>query len=64
MLEPELRNNVDLVEKCRVRIHGHMHTSLHYQIGAGRVVCNPCGYPQKDGKLENSDFDTNFIVEI
>lgn len=54
----------ELVDRSNLWVHGHMHTHFDYRIGNGRVVCNPCGYPQKNGATENAAFDPNFIVEI
>jgi Icc-related predicted phosphoesterase len=53
-----------LVDKCALWVHGHMHARFDYPIGKGRVICNPLGYPKKDGAAENPDFDPHFIVEI
>jgi predicted phosphodiesterase len=58
-------SNLDgLVEMCDLYVHGHMHNHFDYRIGRGRVVCNPCGYPQNDGTYENVDFDPNLIIEV
>lgn len=40
-------------------IHGHMHNSADYRVGATRVVCNPHGYGS-----ENSAFDPSLVVEV
>lgn len=40
-------------------VHGHIHTSSDYRIGAARVVANPHGYG-----AENPAFDPTFIVEV
>jgi Icc-related predicted phosphoesterase len=53
-----------LVEKADLWIHGHMHDSFDYCIGACRVVCNPCGYKTRDGRPENEEFDSGFVVEL
>lgn len=54
----------DLVEQADLWIHAHMHHSVDYLVGKCRVVCNPCGYPMKDGSMENKAFNPAFIVEI
>src|SRR5471032_2551068 len=54
----------DMVEKADLWVHGHMHDSFDYTIGKCRVVCNPCGYMTRGGGAENSQFDSNFIVDI
>lgn len=40
-------------------VHGHVHTSFDYRLGATRVVCNPLGYPG-----ENAGFDPGLVVEL
>lgn len=45
-------------------IHGHMHDSCDYAAGAGRVVCNPCGYLHRGGGNENGAFNPNLIIEL
>jgi len=44
-------------------IHGHMHHSVDYTIGATRVVSNPRGYVV-GGRNENPHFDPGFVVEV
>ena len=64
---PAFASNLDhLVERADLWIHGHVHHSLDHLIGAGRVVCNPLGYPGRADRIrpENPAFDPNFIVEI
>lgn len=39
----------DLVIRADLWVHGHLHDSFDYRIGACRVVCNPRGYP-RDGR--------------
>jgi len=41
-------------------IHGHMHDSFDYTIGATRVICNPRGYPME----KEMGFNPTLIVEI
>lgn len=41
-------------------IHGHMHTSAHYLIGATQVLCNPIGGGQK----HNAEFDPYKIINL
>ena len=54
----------DLVAHADVWIHGHVHDSCNYSIGKCRVVCNPRGYPQRNGAPENPRFDPNFVVTV
>ena len=47
----------------RLWLHGHVHDSFDYRIGATRVVTNPRGYAP-GGQLENPAFDPLRIIEI
>lgn len=40
-------------------IHGHVHSSVDYLVGATRVIANPRGY-----RHENAHFDSRFVVEL
>jgi Icc-related predicted phosphoesterase len=40
-------------------VHGHVHESFDYRVGATRIVCNPHGYG-----AENQRFDPALVVEI
>jgi 3',5'-cyclic AMP phosphodiesterase CpdA len=42
-------------------VHGHMHTSLDYEVGETRIVCNPRGYARAS---ENPAFDPNLIIDL
>jgi Icc-related predicted phosphoesterase len=53
-----------LVERADLWIHGHIHASCDYYRGPCRMVCNPCGYPSRDQRPQNPDYDPNYIVEI
>lgn len=54
----------DLVAQADVWIHGHTHDSCDYLVGRCRVVCNPRGYPQRNGSTENPRFDPHLVVEV
>ena len=41
-------------------IHGHLHNSSNYLVGATQVICNPRGYPNE----RNSNFKDDYIIEI
>lgn len=47
----------------RLWLHGHVHDSFDYRIGATRVVANPRGYA-RDGKVENKAFDPTLVIEV
>lgn len=50
-----------------VWIHGHVHSSHDYYVGATRIVCNPRGYAitNRDGRrLENPGFEPAKVIEI
>jgi len=48
-----------LIRKPKIWIHGHMHNSSDYMLGDTRVICNPLGYGN-----ENLGFDNKFMVRI
>lgn len=45
-------------------IHGHTHHSFDYRRGRARIVCNPRGYPMRDGSRENPAFDPALVIRI
>ncbi|BBB68029.1 hypothetical protein UNDYM_3776 [Undibacterium sp. YM2] len=53
-----------LAQKADLWIHGHMHDSFDYHLGKCRVICNPCGYPLHNGRMENAQFDQHLVVNI
>lgn len=44
-------------------LHGHVHDSFDYRVGATRVVANPRGYAP-GGVVENARFDPSFVIEV
>jgi len=44
-------------------LHGHMHDSADYRIGATRVLCNPRGYA-RGGNAENASFDPRLTFSV
>lgn len=44
-------------------LHGHVHDSFDYRIGATRVVANPRGYA-RGGNVENKAFDPGLVIEL
>lgn len=44
-------------------LHGHVHASFDYMVGATRVIANPRGYAPQ-GKTENPRFDPGLVIEI
>jgi len=55
----------DMIEAAKpaIWVHGHVHSSFSYKIGETRVVCNPRGYPLREGP-ENPEFDPQMAVEV
>ncbi len=45
-------------------VHGHTHNSFDYRVKGTRVVCNPRGYTNRSGDVENPAFDAGMIVEL
>jgi Icc-related predicted phosphoesterase len=52
-----------LIERMQPQlwVHGHIHSSSDYLIGATRVICNPRGYVPMQ---LNSDFDPALVIEL
>ena len=44
-------------------LHGHVHDSFDYRIGATRVVANPRGYAP-GGVIENARFDPELVIDL
>lgn len=44
-------------------LHGHVHDSFDYRVGATRIVANPRGYAPK-GVVENKAFAPHLVLEI
>lgn len=67
LISAAFASNLDhLIERADLWVHGHTHASSDYQIGSCRVICNPLGYPSRDGLdlPENPDFNPNLFVEM
>lgn len=54
----------DLFGAADLWVHGHTHHSFDYRRGRTRIVCNPRGYPMRDGGRENPDFDPSLVIEV
>jgi hypothetical protein len=65
----DLRHILDLAD---LWIHGHVHDSFDYRVGATRVIANPRGYARNlnmagapaDLKWENRAFDPALVIEV
>lgn len=44
-------------------VHGHIHTSSDFRIGATRIVCNPRGYPGIESGF-NASLTVDLPVEV
>ncbi|SEM10180.1 Calcineurin-like phosphoesterase [Variovorax sp. YR750] len=44
--------------------HGHTHQRCDYRVRNCRVVCNPRGYVNWSGRIENKAFDPGLIIEL
>lgn len=64
-LNPAFANDLaDFITKhnnIKYWIHGHIHSSCSYNIGATHIICNPYGYKFRD---EGKFFNQNLILEI
>ena len=47
----------------RLWLHGHVHDTFDYRIGATRVVANPRGYAPR-GEVENKRFDPTLMLTL
>lgn len=60
LLNGAYASNLDhLVDRATLWVHGHVHHRFDYEIGDGRVVCNPRGYPD-----EQTGFDPALVIEV
>lgn len=53
-----------LTHEPDIWVHGHTHDSFDYNIGKTRIIVNPKGYESFSGKLENSDWKEDLVIEI
>ena len=53
-----------LMGKAGLWIHGHMHASSDYVVNGTRILCNPMGYPHRNGGMENAGFNPGLVVEV
>lgn len=53
-----------LMGKSCLWIHGHVHSSMDYEVHGTRVVCNPRGYWHRIGGHENKGFRPGYLVEV
>lgn len=44
--------------------HGHTHQPFDYRVRACRVLCNPRGYVNWRGRIENQAFKPDLIVDV
>jgi predicted phosphodiesterase len=54
----------DLVSRPKLWVHGHTHSSMDYQVGNCRVVCNPLGYVKGHPTEPNPEFRSDFDIEV
>ncbi|MCU4119935.1 metallophosphoesterase [Variovorax sp. N23] len=45
-------------------VHGHTHQQFDYRVGTCRVTCNPRGYVNWSGRIENQDFDPGLVIKV
>jgi Icc-related predicted phosphoesterase len=64
LLSPAFASNLVpliLAHQPDLWVHGHVHDSFNYMIGATRVVCNPRGYFPHE---LNPEFDPTLVIEV
>ena len=54
---------LDMKKPPKLIVHGHTHKKMDYMIGNTRVICNPRGYPNENGRAEYENYQP-LIVEI
>jgi 3',5'-cyclic AMP phosphodiesterase CpdA len=54
----------EMFEKIDLFCHAHIHASRDYEIDGCRVLCNPRGYPNKDGSFENPQWDPKLVIDV
>ena len=54
----ELDFMMELADKIKLWVHGHMHDEFDYTIGITNVVCNPRGYPRE---TQHGSFKLKFM---
>ena len=45
-------------------VHGHTHQQFDYRARSCRIVCNPRGYTNWSGKIENNAFDPALVIDV
>ncbi|SEF35494.1 hypothetical protein ABL840_37005 [Variovorax sp. NFACC27] len=45
-------------------IHGHTHQQFDYRVRTCRVVCNPRGYVNWSGRIENKAFNPGLVIDL
>lgn len=45
-------------------VHGHTHQHFDYRFGSCRVVCNPRGYVNRSGRIENTEFSPGLVINV
>jgi len=51
-------------DAVKLWVHGHTHSSFDYCVNGTRVVCNPRGYTNHFGGIENHSFNPMMMVDI
>lgn len=45
-------------------VHGHTHQRFDYQVRSCRIICNPRGYVNWSGRIENKAFDPGLVIDV
>ena len=45
-------------------VHGHTHQRFDYRVRSCRIICNPRGYVNWSGRIENKAFDPALIIDV
>ncbi|OYU91978.1 MAG: hypothetical protein CFE29_03785 [Bradyrhizobiaceae bacterium PARB1] len=53
-----------IIERADIWLHGHVHVSRDAEVGGTRIISNPRGYRQRDGRFENPAFDPSLVIDV
>ena len=45
-------------------VHGHTHQRFDYRVRSCRVACNPRGYVNWSGRIENKAFEPALVIDL
>jgi len=58
------RDCAHLIERADIWLHGHVHASRDAEICGTRIISNPRGYRQRDGRFENPNWNPGLVIDV